>query len=174
MTGLAIKLNLNGDAQKTIKQIVRAGGLQADPKLIRTPHVTIGYLEELEDPEEAKRVAEIATQFIDAYLNTMTLKFEVNSCKVMFGPHTVLIPTKPAMVDLRRLNLALEEELNRKGYNLNEATMNPNYTPHLTLLRKTVVPKHLRLMNDSIDRFKFKGKGGCLCFSLETSSYTVH
>lgn len=176
-TNLAIKLELTQHAQGIVKQIIQAGSLDKAMdavKLVKVPHVTIGFIENLQDLNTATKAGQLATQFIDAYLKQNPIRFEIEESIVTFNKgYTVLKPTKKALQDLKSLNRALEQHLNQKGYILNKLTTNNNYKPHLTLKNNSTGSNRLQSLNQEITKLKSGRNDNTLFFKLESSSFSA-
>lgn len=137
--GGAIKLELMSVDQLTVTHIQSAGSLGSDKGTIVPQvklHVSIGYIDKKYDQNTANLAGNIAVNFINTYLNNNHVTFEIDQCTNFVGQtmsFTILSPTAQSAQSLKKLNAALEAELNRHGYTLNNLTTHTNYTPHLTI-----------------------------------------
>lgn len=169
MISMALKLDLTEEAKKIIKLILRAGELQGHSRLVKNPHVTIGFIEALRGVDEAEKIGNIAVEFLDAYLRKTLLEFDVNSCTILWR-HVLLLPTEECAKQLKKLNQLLEQELKKKGYALNKKTINENYSPHLSLIKRETSSSRVERVNQEIK--KLKGENSLL-FVLKKSSFVL-
>ncbi len=166
---LAIKLELTENAKKVINSILDKGTLDetTKKKLVKTPHITIGYIENIDSEKTAKKIFNSAKNFLEKELEENSFASYVEEMAIKFDSHTVLAPTKNTEKNLKKLNGKLEEYVNNLGYKFNKFTTNDNYTPHITLINGTVGPNRLKSMNKEIDKIKEK-KNGNLFFKIDS------
>ncbi len=166
---LAIKLELTENAKKVINSILDKGTLDetTKKKLVKTPHITIGYIENIDSEKTAKKIFNSAKNFLEKELEENSFDYYVEEMAIKFDSHTVLAPTKNTEKNLKKLNGKLEEYVNNLGYKFNKFTTNDNYTPHITLINGTVGPNRLKSMNKEIDKIKEK-KNGNLFFKIDS------
>lgn len=174
-TGLAIKLDLSPKALSIIQLIIKNIYLKENfdlKKLIKRPHLTIAYLDGLKDLGEADTVAQWAKSFLEHYLLSHVVCFDVQSCMIKFK-NTILSPTPQAIRSLKDLNLLFEQNLAPQGFRLNNKTTNANYTPHITLNRGILKSTIIGTINDEINEIKKSNARHILALDFEKVSYTI-
>lgn len=170
---LSIKLELTNNAKQNIIGKIVSEKIftnQNPQKIVKTPHVSIGFVQGLPDKQTANQIGTHSVIFINDYLLNNPINFEVLNCENL-GKHTIITPSIVSENGLQALNVALNNELQSHfGITLNSLTIPGNYKPHLTLKNDSTGPNRLSVINTHIDGMR---KNGRLYFKLDSSSYSV-
>lgn len=172
-SSLAIKLNVPPTGQTSVTRILKAGSLLTGAQathLVKTPHLTVAYIDKLPNVKAGKALGMKATRFLNNYLKRNNILFSIDHAAVKFGRYTVLVPTVNSYVNLKKLNKDLEAFIKTQGYPLSSTTNNQHYTPHITLVNNTTGPSRLTSMNAEVRKLKAMKRAS---FKFTASSYSV-
>lgn len=135
MHAMAIKINVSQRDQEAINDLFEKAGYQRQR---RKYHCTIGFIEKKIPEEESRAFGEKIIHELQAYIDSLSLSYEVEKAAHLFGHVVAFLPTEKSLTPLRDINLWLFDkvkDVSEGRLKLNTETTSQNYTPHLTLWR---------------------------------------